>query len=120
MLADIKADGAVSGQFRQYFSNYKAYLFRDDYIGTAKQDFVEKVELRTGMEIANYQVENESELTKPLKVMYDFSSNDMVEVIGDKMYIAPLLFLAMSENPFKQENRQYPVDFIFPFQQNTV
>ncbi len=30
------------------------------------------------------------------------------------MYFSPLLFFATSTNPFKQENREYPIDFIFP------
>ena len=37
-----------------------------------------------------------------------------VEEIGDKIYISPLLFLASKENPFKQDSRTYPIDFIYP------
>lgn len=33
------------------------------------------------------------------------------------MYVAPLLFFTLTENPFKQETRKYPVDFVFPHQQ---
>ena len=32
------------------------------------------------------------------------------------MYISPLLFFATTENPFKQETREYPIDFIYPSQ----
>jgi hypothetical protein len=32
------------------------------------------------------------------------------------MYITPLLFLTPSENPFIQEKREYPIDFVFPHQ----
>jgi PKD repeat protein len=46
---------------------------------------------------------------------YDFSNSNAVEIIGDKMYFSPLLYFTMSENPFKQEVREYPVDFIFPY-----
>ena len=30
------------------------------------------------------------------------------------MYFSPLLHFGMKENPFKQEEREYPVDFGFP------
>lgn len=36
------------------------------------------------------------------------------EVIGNKIYFSPLLHLAAKENPFKQENREYPIDFSYP------
>ena len=49
---------------------------------------------------------------------YSFKSTNSVEVIGDKLYISPLLYFTFKDNPFKQENREYPVDFIFPNQDN--
>ena len=32
------------------------------------------------------------------------------------MYISPLLYFTTTENPFKQETREYPVDFVYPHQ----
>ena len=32
------------------------------------------------------------------------------------MYLSPFLFLAKTENPFKQEKREYPIDFSYPYQ----
>jgi hypothetical protein len=43
--------------------------------------------------------------------MLKFSRDNQVDIIGDKMYISPLLFLAVGENPFKQEERLYPSDY---------
>lgn len=39
-----------------------------------------------------------------------------LEVIGDRMYLQPLLFLSTTENPFKAEKREFPVDFGFPIE----
>ena len=36
-------------------------------------------------------------------------------MIGGKIYISPMLFLTNEKNPFKQDLREYPVDFGFPF-----
>jgi hypothetical protein len=47
---------------------------------------------------------------------YDFTHNNVADIIGDKMYINPMLFLARADNPFKQEKREYPIDFVFPHQ----
>jgi hypothetical protein len=32
------------------------------------------------------------------------------------MYVSPFLFFTKTENPFRQEIREYPVDFVFPSQ----
>ena len=32
------------------------------------------------------------------------------------MYFSPMLYFAKNVNPFKQETREYPVDFAFPYQ----
>lgn len=46
---------------------------------------------------------------------FSFKGDDLTEVIGGKIYITPMLFFANTENYFKQEVREYPVDFSFPF-----
>jgi hypothetical protein len=56
------------------------------------------------------------ELGQPIVENYSFKHNNSVEIIGDKIYFSPLLFLAQTENPFKQETRTYPVDFVYPNQ----
>jgi len=43
--------------------------------------------------------------------MIKFTKDNQVDIIGDKMYISPLLFLTIDENPFKQEERLYPIDY---------
>ena len=47
---------------------------------------------------------------------YDFTHTNMVERIGGKIYFSPMLYFAKVENPFKQEKREFPVDFPFPYQ----
>ena len=61
-----------------------------------------------------YKVNNKEALNKPISYTYDYKLNNEVEEIGDKLYISPLLFLAPEENPFKQDSRTYPIDFIYP------
>lgn len=36
-------------------------------------------------------------------------------MIGGKIYVSPMLFFTNDKNPFKQEVREYPVDFSYPF-----
>lgn len=68
------------------------------------------------IQISDYVRENEKDLTKPIVETYSFSDTKGFDIISDKIYIAPLLFLTQSENPFKQEKREYPIDFGYPTQ----
>ena len=53
---------------------------------------------------------------QPVMETFSFTGANFCDVVGDKIYIAPLLFLSSKKNPFTQEKREYPVDFGFPFQ----
>ena len=37
-----------------------------------------------------------------------------MEDIGGKLYLTPMLFLAPDENPFKENVRNYPIDYVYP------
>ena len=55
---------------------------------------------------------------KPLKINADIEFDDKIMAAGDKIYFTPILVDRLDENPFKKENREYPVDYNYPFQDN--
>ena len=117
VMASIDADGKVSGKARDQYHDYNSYIFRENYSSMSKDSYLEKLEKRhTGLDVSEYQVENQSDLTKPVVEILDFTNDNLTERIGDKMYFSPMLHFAQNVNPFKQETRLYPVDFSFPYQ----
>jgi hypothetical protein len=116
IIGEIDSNGIISGKARQQFFNYNGYLFRENH-GTLSDDSQkERLEKKfKGIEIEDFEIQNAKDLKNPVVLNYDFSNSNAVEIIGDKMYFSPLLYFTMSENPFKQEVREYPVDFIFPY-----
>ena len=44
----------------------------------------------------------------------ELQCQDFVNSMGDMIYLQPMLSLALDENPFKLEKRNYPVDFATP------
>lgn len=118
VMGTITAQGELSGKVRMHYSDYNALAFREKYNGMAKESYIEKKEKEhPGLEIKEYEVQNSIDLNLPIIENYSFNSTNAVEIIGDKMYLSPFIFFALSENPFKQENREYPVDFVYPNQQ---
>lgn len=116
LMATINPDGTVSGKIRDQYFDYNAFVFREENNNVTNESYVENLEKKHhGLEIADYKVQN-SDLSKPVLEEYSFAHNNSAEIIGDKMYFSPFLYLALTENPFKQETREYPVDFEFPKQ----
>jgi hypothetical protein len=111
----LKTDGSVEGKIRRQLTDYDALEFRKENGDTSKDIYLEKLEnSNNNIEISDYVRENDLDLSKPIVETYSFKDTKSIEVINDKIYISPMLFLAPKENPFKQEVREYPVDFGYP------
>ena len=109
--------GVISGKIRTQLAGHNALSFRQEKINTNKETYLEKLESDKGsIEISDYVRDNDLDLSKPIIETYSFKDTNAFEIINDKIYVSPLFFLSVNENPFKQETREYPVDFGFPFE----
>ncbi len=114
----LDAEGVIEGKVRLYHSNHEALKFRINHIVTNKENYLEALENKNNnIEINNYVRENELDLSKPVVENYSFKDTKDVEIINGKIYLSPMVFFAAKENPFKQEVREYPVDFGYPIQE---
>lgn len=117
VMATIDADGKISGKARDQYYDYNAYVFRENYLSMSRDSYLEAVEKRYGgLEIGEYTVANEKDLSQPIVETFDFTNTNLVEKIGDKIYFSPMLHYTRTTNPFKEETREFPVDFSFPYQ----
>ncbi len=117
----IDAEGLIEGMNRTKYSNLMAINYRNKKGDKDEDDLISDIEAENDdIEILNFRASNVDNLLKPVVEMYKFEKEDGVELIADKMYITPLLFLATDENPFKLESREYPVDFGTPWQDKIV
>jgi hypothetical protein len=116
MNYSIDAEGKVTGKTRRQCTDYNALITRDNIDGIVQEEYLEKLENENNkIEVSEYERKNEKEILLPMIETYSFTGNNLCEVIGGKIYVNPMLFFANRENPFKQEIREYPVDFGFPF-----
>lgn len=112
----VNATGLVYGKVRRQMTDYNALLYRNRVEDVVEETYLEKLENEYDkIEIKEYQRTNEKNINLPVSEVFSFTSSNSTEVIGGKIYINPMLFYASHENPFKQEVREYPVDFGFPF-----
>ncbi len=115
--AQLNEDGSAEGKVRiQNYDQY-AFNFREKIKNLDKDLYLERLENNTfnsDIEVANYQMQNESDLSKPVIENFEFKKEDQCEIIGGKIYVSPLLFSGLIENPLKLEKREYPIEFSFP------
>ncbi|TPG38874.1 DUF3857 domain-containing protein [Flavobacterium pectinovorum] len=116
MNYSIDAEGKITGKTRRQGTDYNAMVTRDNIDGVKEEEYLEKLEnLNNKIEISEYTRTNEKDIFLPTIETYSFTGNNLTEVIGGKIYVNPMLFFTDEGNPFKQEVREYPVDFSYPF-----
>ncbi|MEO6346934.1 MAG: hypothetical protein ABIO60_03405 [Aquaticitalea sp.] len=111
----LNPDLSANGKVRYQYTDYQAFRKRDKFENFSNEQMIESLEKDKGeLEISNLEIENMSDVTRPIVQAYDYNMNNAMEEIGGKLYFTPLMFLVPKENPFKEEKRNYPIDFVFP------
>ncbi|WP_111685269.1 DUF3857 domain-containing protein [Winogradskyella tangerina] len=112
----INDDYSIEGKVRQSITEHLALNYRNSYSNLSADDHIKRLENNKGdIEISNLEFANDMDITKPVMISYDYEASDAIDEVGGNLYFSPLLFFAMDENPFKLEQREYPIDFAFPF-----
>ncbi len=115
IISDFNLDdeGNLKGKITVNYTNIEAVDNREYWINKeGKKTWEEELENTiVDFELESVTVENERDLEKPFKVHFKGDFTGAVTDLGNFMYISPFIFSDFSENPFKSEKRQYPVDF---------
>lgn len=117
MNAIVNTNGSINGKIRNQYTDHSALSFRQKNVGITNDSYLEQLESENNnIETSEYARVNDLDLPMPIIETYSFKDTKSIEIIGDKIYLSPSLFLSTKENPFKQEKREYPVDFGYPIQ----
>lgn len=115
MNVKITDDMIVEGSMMQNYTNHIALNYRQTSANLSEESHLKNIESGKGdIEVSNLKMENSEDPWKPLKLSYSYELMDGVDEVGSQVYFNPLLFLANEENPFKLEERKYPIDFVYP------
>ncbi|MFY9241964.1 MAG: transglutaminase domain-containing protein [Polaribacter sp.] len=111
VIVKVTDDLALEGFIRTKYDNLNALNFRRNNNHLKEEVLITKYEENNKIEIDEFKIANEEDLDLPVTRSVKFTSEDLVETINNKVYIEPLLFLTQHNNPFKLEDRKFPVDF---------
>ncbi|CAI8860330.1 transglutaminase domain-containing protein [Chryseobacterium sp. IT-36CA2] len=110
--AKINDDGSISGTYSDRDTGAYAMYVKDSYDDNAEK-YKKQYKENFSMDFTdiNSKVLENGDFESSMK----FSSSNLIDRVGKKMIINPMLFLSKSSNEFDQtEVRRYPIDFGSP------
>jgi hypothetical protein len=120
IVATIDSEGKMKGSFQINSGGYDAYARRRAIKNHANlEEYKETMQKAySNLEFDEMEIENPEDLTENVTITSNFETTDGMQVAGDLMFFSPLIVEATKENPFKLEERKYPVDFTTPIQES--
>lgn len=118
----IEEDLLIKGKVTNIFDGYYARDYREHYKSLNEEGYIRDLEEDKGdIVISNIETKNAEVLNKSIRESYDFDLSNGVDKIGENIYLKPLFFLSRESNPFKSDDRTYPIFFKHPSKvSNTV
>ncbi|MEN7548566.1 DUF3857 domain-containing protein [Rapidithrix thailandica] len=103
--------GVMQMQIKDYSARPARLALRN---GTSEEEYYkENIQSETaGYSVDSYTFKNVDDLNKPLDTQLNITLEDVT--VGGRVYLNPILESPFTENPLKQEERKFPVDFGCP------
>ena len=115
LLSLDKDDLSLKGNVSYLYKGYAAYHFRKDYeeAGT-KDNYIDNLTNSIdGLSVVKDTLLNLKDVYQPVKEKATVEIDNQA-FASDSLVYLNLLPERLKENPFKQETRKYPIDFVYP------
>lgn len=111
----LSADGELAGSLTHSHGGYSAWSARKQFSADGKTKYIESIQKkRTPWQIETSEFTGTDSSPLPFQVAYSLSIPEACARAGDRMYLQPMITEARTQNPFKEAERMYPVDFGAP------
>lgn len=117
-ISDNKMEGSVSAKNE----GFAAYNFRYNFKSfNNKEEYIAALESKSsGIKINKSVFENIDSIFQPIKYKFSEITIDSYENLGNLIYFNPVLFDKTKENPFKMEERNFPIDYNYIYNQKYI
>lgn len=113
---EITDEGSINGTFKKTYKGYWACEERKKIAKKGEEDYQEQIISKSSMEIDEVILDEVKSLNNPVSISFEAEGEDGVEMLGNTIYLTPILTDRIKENPFVLEQREFPVDFACPWQ----
>lgn len=111
----LKGDGSMVGALKLSSDDYASFKSRQEILQDGEDKYVEQfTKENSWLKVGGHSFENAGDISSPLVENYDVEVVEMINSTGDLIFFNPMIAERVSENPFKAEQRIYPVDFTYP------
>lgn len=117
--ADIHADASISVEMKNTMRAYSARSDRQE-MNESKLEDIWLDRLPEGTVINEVTCENKEDIREPLITNLKFNLPEAGFATDDMIYLSPIIYTNFDENPFKLENRSFPIDFPYPFEEKSI
>lgn len=118
----VEEDLSIKGKIVYSIGDYAALDFRNNYEEFNSDDeyLTDFKDGKKGLKIISHKIDNLDSIYKAINEEFDVVIKNSVTDIDGDLYIVPVLFEQMKENPFKVADRQYPIDFGYAHEKSFV
>lgn len=116
---NLTDENTLKGSILEYHKGYNGLSRRNKYRNSSNETEYLKTytQNKAGLEVLSYEIINLDSVDNTLIEKMEIDIEDNVEEAGPLVYFSPLLFERTKENPFKPEERKFPVNFGFPIKE---
>jgi hypothetical protein len=109
---ELNADGTGKGDLAITHLGYNNVRERRKFVKEGKDKYTEEYKKKaTNWQIAKTEIENTENINDPFVRKHDLTVNELATVAGERVYFNPVMYNPQKENPFKNPERKFPVDF---------
>ena len=115
IILTINKNDLISGNITKLNKGQHSYIFRKDIEVKKEDEYLASLEEENiNLQINDYSVKNLNDLTKPVIENFNIEiENDAID--KNVIRFNPFIINRIKENPFKLNERKYPVNFGFTF-----
>lgn len=114
--ATLNDEGVISGNINLAYTGNKALKERSRFNSKTEDEILELIdEEYTSMNVESAEIHNLSDLGKRFLNVLEVEMVDELDMNSELIYINPFLMDQIKSNPFTLEERKYPVDYGYAF-----
>ena len=113
----LAESGELKGSLKIDKTGYNSVEARKSYLTKGEKDYVSTLGEGRSWTLSKSEFQNAKEIQQPFKEVHEVVISEHITEAGNTIYLSHFILAKLEDNPFKQEKRNYPVDFGHPFDQ---
>lgn len=118
---EIGDGGTITANVQIVSQGYEAFDKRKSLLSDGKEEYIDMLEERQdNWDLKHHKFSNIENEDLALSENYEITIENAAEILGDILFFNPMMGEGESDNPFKLEERKFPIDFGYPRSINYV